>query len=1469
MRDYTVPSMDTRRVLSFAFLSVCALLPGCSSNPSAPTGGGGGTTTAAAPTVTSVSPTQIPAGSATVTLTVNGTGFTSSTAIQVGTVVDATSFVSATQVTASVTAAQLSSGALLPVIALNGGSTSASGTAINLEVDNPAPKISTFAPASFTTGAASTAVTVTGTGFVPATVLQVNGASRSTTYVSATQLSVVLTTADLATAGSLTLTAVNAAPGGGTSSASSIAVNNPVPTVTAVTPLTAVAGSTTPTTITISGTGFLSSTSVLVGTSSRAATVASSTQLTFQLTVADQATAGKLSLAVVTPAPGGGTASAGSITVATPTPTPVLTSVNPTSLVAGAGAAYITVAGTNLTQSSVVLWNGAPLVTSFYYYGTAVSLSATVPANLLTATGTASITTTTPTALQPLSNALSISIVNPPPPTLTSISPAAGPINTAQTLTLHGTGFTAASTVSLNGAAVTATYVNSTSLTVALTASALTLPGNDSFTVTTPAPGGGTTPAVPFTAYIGIVNNSMVYNPVNGLLYVSVPSSAGAPYGNSVVSVDPETGALGTPILVGSEPDKLALSSDGTILWVGLDGASAVRQVNLTTATAGLQFTLGGNTGIYQNPGTALALAALPGSPNSVIVSSTNEFSNLRLAIFDSGVLRGSATTSNNIYQAYALQVDGSKNEIYAGAQSNYNTYTYSASGITPKASATSGTYSNYSSGDDMQLAGGILYTDYGGAYDAESGALLGTFYNSGSTVASGPTFADTTLAKVFILDNTTPYSYGAYNQIQVFNTGNYTQTTTGVIPISINASAVSSVYANHLTRWGTNGLAVRTSSGIYSVRSNLVKDLSSTSADLGLTLSATGSNTTGSNTTYTATITNAGPSASTNIAFNAFLPASGVLVSAQPSAGACSTSTGVSCNLGGLASGASTTVTLVVQQTVAGAVSLSAQVSGSENDPVLTNNQASSSATITGSAYNLPPQITSISPASIVSGSTATVLTVNGSGFASSSSIQVGGSALPTTFVSATQLMATVPATALATLGWTPVTVSSPAPGGGTANVVPLSIYSVITLGLNHILYDPYSRNLMASVGSGSSTVTGNSIVAINPQTAAVGTPVNIGSQPTNLALTSDGQILYTILNGSQSIARYNMLTQAADFTYTPPTNSSFVGGIALRGIAAQPGTENTIALDIASFTGNAIYDFNPTTKTAAIRGQASGPYSGSCLQFLDASNLLAFDTDTSGSTLDHYTVTSAGFTYYNYSQYSQSTLSNFGCFKLSGGLAFANAGGIANPATVPATQIGVLQGTTNGGEFSVNQALAPDASLQRAFYLGNTTSSITYGAFDGITAYDINTFLRSGAVTLNIPATEGASATYNAVDLVRWGQDGLALLTSGGHLYLMRGAFVVPQLLSTNSAATLTGSSVSTIAHGAGNTLLTVTGSNFVPGMAVTWNGAYRTTTLLDTTHATVAIPASDLATAGTASLAATNPNATSSSALTVTIN
>lgn len=1461
-----------RRVLPALFLPAFLLpfISGCSSGTSGSGSNTGTTTPTVTPaTVTAVSPSIVAAGAAGTTITVTGTNFLSTSVVQVAGISEATTYVSATQLQATVPSTLFASAALLPVAVLNGSTTSSVATPLNLEIDNPVPVLTSFSPATFAAGSPASPVVVAGSAFVPTSSVQINGSARPTTYVSGTQLSVALAAADLATAGTLSMKVVNPAPGGGNSSTSSIALNNPLPAGLTLSPATGIVGAIA-TTVTVTGTGFLAASVVNVNGVARATTIIDATHLTFSLTATDQAAVATLAITVTNPAPGGGTSTAASLVVSLPTLTPVITSVNPTHLTISSSPGSIQLLGTGFTTKSVVQWNGTPLTTTYTLSGSnVIYLYGAVPASLLTAATTASVTVVSPTATPSTSNAVSVSVTNPPAPAITSVSPNSASLATATPITIYGTGFTSSSVISYNGAALTSTYTSSTSLTATIPASALTNLGNGSLTVTTPAPGGGTTPAVTFTVYLPLVNNSMVYNSVNGLLYVSVPSSAGPPYGDSVVSVDPSTGTIGTPIPVGSEPNKLALSSDGTILWVGLDGAAAVRQVNLTTNTPGLQFSLGGNGGIYQNPATALALAALPGSPTSVVVatSNSNTYSG-NIAIFDNGVSRGQVPASGYNYgAAYGIQVDGSKNEIYVSSSSTYYVYSYNSSGLTLKTTATNGTYSsNYS--DDLQAIGGRIYTDAGYVYDVESGSLLGTFYNTGTSVASGAIVADVTLNKAFVLDSSSagPYSY---NQIQTFNTTDFTSASSSVIPVSgVNTNAGgTSTYPSHLTRWGANGLVFRAPNGIFSFRSNLVKDLSTTNTDLGVAIAATGANTTGSNTTYTITVNNAGPANATNVALSALLPSSGVLVSATPSAGTCSSGATTVCNLGGIANGASANVVITVLQTTAGQGTLTAQVTGSENDPSLSNNQATSSTAVTGNGYNVAPTIVSFSPNAVIAGSNDTTITITGIGFTSASTALLNGSPLSTSVSSTSLLTATVPKANLASLGWAAVSVSTPTPGGGTSVALPLSIYNVITLGVNHILYDPFTRKIYASVASGSATVTGNSIAAITPDTGAIGTPVSIGSQPNKMALSDDGQVLYTILTGSSSIARFNMLTQQAAYTYTPASSTYSASTNGFRDIAVLSGSEDTIALDLGYTSGLGLYDFNPGAQTASLRGAVTGLYSGTSLQFLNPSTLLVFNSDT-WQTLDSYPITSAGLQYYNTTQKTSSTLLHFGSFKLSGGLAFANAGGVADPKTTPATQLGYYA-PVNPTNYTNGQIVAPDTALSRVFFLSGTSTSSTYSSnVDGLVAYNQNSFLPSDIVPLNMATIEG-STSFNAVDLIRWGQDGLAALTSGGHIYFLRGPVVVPQLLNQNTAATLTAATPGNITHGAGNTLISITGSNFIQGAALTWNGAYRTTTWVDAGHLTIAVPASDLAAAGSATLVVTNPGAAASNSITFIIN
>ena len=84
----------------------------------------------------------------------------------------------------------------------------------------------------------------------------------------------------------------------------------------------------------------------------------------------------------------------------------------------------------------------------------------------------------------------------------------------------------------------------------------------------------------------------------------------------------------------------------------------------------------------------------------------------------------------------------------------------------------------------------------------------------------------------------------------------------------------------------------------------------------------------------------------------------------------------------------------------------------------------------------------------------------------------------------------------------------------------------------------------------------------------------------------------------------------------------------------------------------------------------------------------------------------------------------------------------------------------------------------------------------------------------------------------------------------------------------ATLTGLSPSSAAAGAPGFTLTVNGTGFVSGASVRWNGADRTTTFVNSAQLTAAIPASDIAAAGTAQVTVVNPGAVASNALPFTV-
>jgi hypothetical protein len=76
------------------------------------------------------------------------------------------------------------------------------------------------------------------------------------------------------------------------------------------------------------------------------------------------------------------------------------------------------------------------------------------------------------------------------------------------------------------------------------------------------------------------------------------------------------------------------------------------------------------------------------------------------------------------------------------------------------------------------------------------------------------------------------------------------------------------------------------------------------------------------------------------------------------------------------------------------------------------------------------------------------------------------------------------------------------------------------------------------------------------------------------------------------------------------------------------------------------------------------------------------------------------------------------------------------------------------------------------------------------------------------------------------------------------------------SNPVPLLTSLSPTSISASNGAFTLTINGSNFVSGATVQWNGSARTTTYVNSTQLTAAIPTNDVATAGSAAITVNNP-------------
>jgi uncharacterized protein (DUF1800 family) len=276
----------------------------------------------ALPVITSVTPTTLTANMA-FELTVNGTGFTPGSIVNLGAVPLSTTFIAPTQLIAvgTPTLAQVGT---VPVTVVNpnpGGSTSAP---VNVQVVGPNSNITvTISPKTATLGAGNVQqfiATVTGSIDLSVT-WSVNGVSFGNSTVGRIDYSGNYTAPNnIVGLGSVTVTATSNANSAKSDSAV-VTLTNPVPAIASITPATIGLGSFQ---ITLNGTGFVSTSTATFGGQPLQVTYVTSTMVT-AIGNALNTQVGAVPVKVTNPAPGGGTSNTVNVTVTT-TGTPDSTS---------------------------------------------------------------------------------------------------------------------------------------------------------------------------------------------------------------------------------------------------------------------------------------------------------------------------------------------------------------------------------------------------------------------------------------------------------------------------------------------------------------------------------------------------------------------------------------------------------------------------------------------------------------------------------------------------------------------------------------------------------------------------------------------------------------------------------------------------------------------------------------------------------------------------------------------------------------------------------------------------------------------------------------------------------------------------------------------------------------------------------------------------------------------------------------
>lgn len=432
-------------------------------------------------------------------------------------------------------------------------------------------------------------------------------------------------------------------------------------------------------------------------------------------------------------------------------------------------------------------------------------------------------------------------------------------------------------------------------------------------------------------------------------------------------------------------------------------------------------------------------------------------------------------------------------------------------------------------------------------------------------------------------------------------------------------------------------------------------------------------------------------------------------------------------------------------------------------------------------------PVVSTVVPSSVMAGGPSFTITVTGTNFAPGDSVEWNGMPLNSTYISSKQMTATVSNQRIYRPDTASIIVQTPTPYslnfGATLTVTPAPApgtngftVSMVNVQANDMVVDPGLQQIYLSV-AGTDPNHPNTIATLNPSTGQIGTSVSAGTGANHLTISSDGSWIYAGIDKSGTVQRFALPSLASDITIPLGTAPSGQQNYAVA-LEAAPGNPNTIAVSRATLSsdpGNiAIYDgstIRPTT-ISSVDGYAV-PL-GSLAWNTNGTALFGAFKPPYMNPMVFLSADSSGVQFVRAS--SPVDISSIRYSGLTGEV-YDNMGGVFDPSTM-----GQINGLPLGAAISINAYVAPllvlDNNLGMAWQLAQSADG---GRQFVVGASDLRTNALLGSIIL-------PNLTDTPIKLIRWGTNGLAVLTNGPDgpqqgdgVYLISGAFVTNPSVQT----------------------------------------------------------------------------------------